>query len=63
MKGEDLRAFRQKHGLSQYQLAVRLGVSPSAVWLWEKNRRPISRILALALETLAREFEEKKEAQ
>jgi transcriptional regulator with XRE-family HTH domain len=52
--GERILAFRQLHGLTQDQLAARLGVDPSTIASWEQGKhqpsgslqRRLDRILA-----------------
>lgn len=39
MKSEKLKQLRMEKGLTQSQLAKRLGVSPSAVGMYEQGRR------------------------
>ena len=39
MKGARIAALRRQAGMSQAQLAARLGVSPSAVGMYEQGRR------------------------
>jgi len=51
--GSRVRALRRREGMTQSELAERLGVSPSYVNLIENNRRPLSANLLLRL---AREF-------
>lgn len=34
-----IRALRQERGWSQYELALKVGVHPQAVYLWETGRR------------------------
>jgi len=34
-----IRAFRQEQGWTQFELALRVGVQPQAVYLWESGRR------------------------
>lgn len=34
-----IRELRQEHGWTQYELAVKVGVHPQAVYLWESGRR------------------------
>jgi DNA-binding XRE family transcriptional regulator len=34
-----IRALRRARGWSQYELALRIGVHPQAVYLWEGGRR------------------------
>lgn len=34
-----IRALRQEHGWTQFELALRAGVQPQAVYLWETGRR------------------------
>ena len=41
-KGETMktiRELRQERGWTQYELAVKVGVHPQAVYLWESGRR------------------------
>ena len=47
-----LRAIRKKFGLTQKELAARLGVSEMTVFFWEKNKRIPSPKQALICETL-----------
>lgn len=39
MKADRLRQIRSEHGLTQSELARRLGISPSAVGMYEQGRR------------------------
>jgi DNA-binding XRE family transcriptional regulator len=34
-----IRALRQEQGWTQYELALKVGVHPQAVYLWESGRR------------------------
>lgn len=34
-----IRTLRQERGWTQYELALRVGVHPQAVYLWESGRR------------------------
>jgi|GEM_PF-1255644 len=34
-----IRALRQERGWTQYELAIKVGVHPQAVYLWESGRR------------------------
>lgn len=34
-----IRVLRQERGWTQYELALRVGVHPQAVYLWESGRR------------------------
>ena len=36
---ETIRALRQERGWTQYELALKVGVHPQAVYLWESGRR------------------------
>jgi transcriptional regulator with XRE-family HTH domain len=51
----DLLAFRRALGLTQRELAERLGVPQATIWRWESGQHPIQHptILRLALEQLA----------
>lgn len=51
MLGTKVRAFRREQGLSQTELATRLGVSASYLNLIEGNRRPLPATLLLRLVT------------
>ena len=55
MTGEELRAWRLKHDLSQAELAYLLGVSQKAVSHWEKGDRKIPLYLSFLLEMLKKE--------
>lgn len=39
MFGDKLKNLRETNNLSQQQLADKLGMSPSAIGMWEQNRR------------------------
>ena len=56
--GEELRRWREAHGLSQTALARALGVEHNTVYRWEAGMRspPAGRILDLALTALALEM-------
>lgn len=55
MAGDDLRAWRERHGLSLADLADQLGgLDRGTVWRWEQGQRAIPPYLPLALETLER---------
>lgn len=34
-----IRALRQEHGWTQFELALKVGVQPQAVYFWESGRR------------------------
>jgi DNA-binding XRE family transcriptional regulator len=34
-----IRALRMEQGWTQYELAIKVGVQPQAVYLWESGRR------------------------
>ena len=52
MSGEELRAWRIKHDLSQAELAELLGVNQSTISHWEIGYRTIPLYLPLLLEYL-----------
>jgi DNA-binding transcriptional regulator YiaG len=56
-----LRTARNFLGLSQFRLAVALGVSEQAVSSWERGRRPIPGWLPVALRGLNVPVEEVEE--
>lgn len=49
MLGARIAALRRKRGLSQTQLAQAVGVSPSAIGMYEQGRREPSAALLVAL--------------
>jgi DNA-binding XRE family transcriptional regulator len=52
---EDFKAFRVALGMSQFDLAKRLGCHPQTIYRWEnENRQPKSKYLPI-LERLAKE--------
>ncbi len=55
MEAKDLRELRRELSLSQHALAVRLGVTATTVYRWEKGRRRIPPYLAPAIRELAKE--------
>ena len=52
MSGEELRAWRIKHDLSQAELAELLGVNQKTISFWELERRKIPNYMPLLLEYL-----------
>jgi DNA-binding transcriptional regulator YiaG len=52
MTTTQLRTIRTKLGLSQAQLAARLGVHLMTVWRWEAGKVPISPLAQNLLKTL-----------
>ena len=50
MQREELKEWRQRHGLSRARLARMLGVNHLAVAFWEGGRRRLPPLLPLALE-------------
>jgi transcriptional regulator with XRE-family HTH domain len=52
MTGEQLRKRRQKIGLTQAKLAKLLDVAENAVYRWENDVVPISRMVELAFERI-----------
>lgn len=49
MLGARIAALRRSKGISQHQLAQQLGVSPSAIGMYEQGRREPSAALLVAL--------------
>jgi DNA-binding XRE family transcriptional regulator len=39
MDVKTIRALRQEHGWTQFELAIKVGVQPQAVYFWESGRR------------------------
>lgn len=54
MTAKQLTALRATLGLTQPQLAARLGVQPNTVYRWEAGIHPISPLVAKFLRTLTR---------
>jgi DNA-binding transcriptional regulator YiaG len=64
MQGEDVREWRARHGLTQYELAELLGVRSVQVSRWERGaNRPAGRLLELALKGLEVELPEAREGE
>lgn len=49
MTGQRIRDLRIAAGMTQYELSRRLGISPSAVGMYEQNRRVPDRAMLLKL--------------
>jgi transcriptional regulator with XRE-family HTH domain len=54
--GKELRDYREKLGLTQKELADKLGVAMNTVSRWELEERKIPEFLSLALKTVEREL-------
>ena len=52
MTATDIEAFRTALGLSQTELAERIGVTPQAVCQWESGKRTPSRPVLILLEQI-----------
>jgi putative transcriptional regulator len=55
MTAGEIKALRQSLGLTQYQFAMRLGVTPQAVANWEQGKRTPTGLSKQALELFARQ--------
>ena len=49
MNATQFKQMRKKMGMSQVELAQRLGVSRVAVYYWEHGQRGIDKVLELAM--------------
>jgi predicted transcriptional regulator len=58
MKGEDLKSWRKKWGVTQVELAKMLGTYQETISRWEKGKRGIPSHLGLALEALEHRIRE-----
>jgi DNA-binding XRE family transcriptional regulator len=54
MKSKELKAWRNKHQLTQTELGELLGVTKMCVYRWEAGNRKVPAFLHLALESLER---------
>jgi transcriptional regulator with XRE-family HTH domain len=54
MTGKELRRLRDRAGLTQAELASRIGVAPNTIARWERNERklsvPLAKLIHLELE-------------
>lgn len=57
VKSEDLKTWRERHGLTQKELAEKLKVATNTVSRWEIGARHIPEFLDLALKTVERELQ------
>jgi len=57
MTKEQVQEFLNKHGMSDSDLAILIGVSPQAVWMWAHGKRDMS----LTVSRLCRLFDRKPE--
>lgn len=61
MSPDEIRAWREAHGLSTTELARLLGVSQPTVSRWETGARPATMpLVQLALERLAQKLRSRK---
>jgi transcriptional regulator with XRE-family HTH domain len=58
LRGDDVKDFRERHGLTQLKMAVLMGVDPQTVSRWEREETPRSRMVELALKGLEVELTE-----
>lgn len=63
MDNTDLKAWRERHNLTQDQLAELLSVAKNTVSRWERGERAIPEYLALALEALELRLSKTKEVE
>jgi transcriptional regulator with XRE-family HTH domain len=57
MLGFELRARRQKLGVSQISLAALAGTTNKAISIWEQGRNPIPRLAQIALDAVLSDLE------
>jgi len=63
LTGEELRAWRKRHGLTQQELAWLLGLSREAISNWERGTRTIPPYLCLVLDVLEKHLAEQEDAE
>jgi putative transcriptional regulator len=56
MEAQDLKDLRKLLGLSQMDLAVKLGVSLATIWNWESGRFKPSKMAQRAIKQLDQEM-------
>jgi transcriptional regulator with XRE-family HTH domain len=64
-----IREMREEHGWSQFELAARIGVTPSAVYNWERGKneprlsqmRALSRAFDVSMDDIAMTENDKEE--
>jgi DNA-binding XRE family transcriptional regulator len=49
MLGTDLKAWRASHDYTQEKLRLELGVTRQTIVAWEQSRKPLARLVELAL--------------
>ena len=59
MDSWDLKKWRKKHGLNQFEAAERLGINRGGFQNWEREVRPISKAVELACQEIARTWQQR----
>ena len=59
MKGQTLKRFRKQLGLTQVQLAKKLGVRGNTVARWERDEMPITQPMSMLIKFLEKDHDEK----
>ena len=60
MKGSELKEWRQRHGMTQEELAREVGVSWSTVAKWEGGQRQPGRLTQPLIERAIRRIEKRE---
>lgn len=55
MKGKDVKAWRERAGLTQKQAAEALGVTEMTIYRWEQNISPVSKANEIAMGAIEKE--------
>jgi DNA-binding transcriptional regulator YiaG len=55
VKGKDVKAWRERTGLTQKEAAEALGVTEMTIYRWEQNISPVSKANEIAMGAIEKE--------